>query len=205
MDGLIFLGVLIFFSMLDAALRKKKAAGGGLQLPPPEEWEEEETHGVDPGGIPGEAQTQYAEPYGVQHGPAPTTSEALIPKDIWEEVAAIAAGSGPTEPPPEPEPEPEPEFTALQRSRQRDPVVPRSRMRDVSDASHLVHRAHDGFGTDPSERAPSEQDGSDRLAQHLSADASAIRKQLGSLDGHELRQAMILHEVLGPPAAYRED
>jgi len=66
---------------------------------------------------------------------------------------------------------------------------------------HLVHRAHAGYGTDPSERAPSEQDGLDPLAQKLGADAEAVRRQLLDHDTHALRQALVLQEILGPPAA----
>ena len=71
--------------------------------------------------------------------------------------------------------------------------------------SHRVHRAHAEYGTDPSERTPSEQDGLDPLARTLSADAKAIRGQLLSDSASALRQAIILQEVLGPPKAMREE
>lgn len=71
--------------------------------------------------------------------------------------------------------------------------------------SHRVHRAHAEFGTDPSERTPSEQDGLDPLARTLSADARAVRGQLLSDSASALRQAIILQEVLGPPKAMQED
>ena len=70
---------------------------------------------------------------------------------------------------------------------------------------HRAHRAHDDYGTDPSERAPSEQDGLDPLARHLGADAAAVRARLRSRDTSALRQAIILQEVLGPPAVLRKD
>jgi len=72
-------------------------------------------------------------------------------------------------------------------------------------ASHRVHRAHAEYGTDPSERSRSEQDGLDPLATTLSADAKAIRGQLLSNSASALRQAIILQEVLGPPKAMREE
>lgn len=72
-------------------------------------------------------------------------------------------------------------------------------------ASHRVHRAHAEYGTDPSERSRSEQDGLDPLARTLSADAKAIRGQLLSNSASALRQAIILQEVLGPPKAMREE
>jgi hypothetical protein len=70
---------------------------------------------------------------------------------------------------------------------------------------HVVHQAHVGFGTDPSERARSAQDGLDPLARRLSADAYAVHKQLRTGGRHALRQAVILQEVLGPPVATRPD
>jgi len=70
---------------------------------------------------------------------------------------------------------------------------------------HLVHRAHAEYGTDPSERAASEQDGLDPLLETLSADARAVRLQLMSHSESSLRQALILREVLGPPVALRDD
>lgn len=71
--------------------------------------------------------------------------------------------------------------------------------------AHLIHTSHAEYGTDPSERTRSEQDGLDPLARTLSADAKAIRQQLTSDSASALRQAVILQEVLGPPRAMRED
>jgi hypothetical protein len=69
---------------------------------------------------------------------------------------------------------------------------------------HAVHRSHRGYGTDPSERARSEQDGLDPLAVSISEDVAAVRRQLGSHSPSSLRRALILQEVLGPPAALRD-
>jgi cystathionine beta-lyase family protein involved in aluminum resistance len=68
----------------------------------------------------------------------------------------------------------------------------------------VVHQSHAGFGTDPSSRAPSAQDHLDPLARVLGADAAAARAQLRG-GAHALRQALILNEILGPPAAERDD
>ena len=68
-----------------------------------------------------------------------------------------------------------------------------------------MHSAHVGYGTDPSERAPSEQDGLDPLAERIGADARAVHVLFQGGDRHSLRQAIILQEVLGPPAAFRGD
>ena len=71
--------------------------------------------------------------------------------------------------------------------------------------SHHIHRTHAEFGTDPSERAPSEQDGLDPFERALSAEAKAVRRQLRSDSASALRQAIVLQEVLGPPKAMQED
>ena len=69
---------------------------------------------------------------------------------------------------------------------------------------HYVHLSHAGYGTDPSSRAPSEQDGLDPLAEFLDSDGAAVRQQL--FGGRAaLRRAFVLKEVLGPPKALRED
>lgn len=70
---------------------------------------------------------------------------------------------------------------------------------------HSIHLSHAGYGTDPSERAKSEQDDLDPLREFLSEDAKAIRAQLMSQSESALRQAFILSEVLGPPVSMRDD
>ena len=72
-------------------------------------------------------------------------------------------------------------------------------------AGHAVHLSHVGYGSDPSERARSTQDGLDPLARTLSADAAAVRQQLRGQGTHGLRQALILREVLGPPVGSKTD
>ncbi len=69
---------------------------------------------------------------------------------------------------------------------------------------HYIHQSHAGYGTDPSSRAPSEQDGLDPLAEFLDSDGVAVRQQLFA-GRVALRQAFVLKEVLGPPKALRED
>lgn len=69
---------------------------------------------------------------------------------------------------------------------------------------HRVHLAHVGYGTDPSSRARSEQDGLDPLAEHISENAAAIQSQLRSRDPAALRQALMLQVVLSPPVSLRD-
>ena len=89
-----------------------------------------------------------------------------------------------------------------QPSRSRLPVrAPRS---VPARPEHRVHQAHAGYGTDPSERPKSFHDTLDPLAQHLSADARAVRDQLRSQNAGALRRAFILREVLGEPLGMRD-
>ena len=83
--------------------------------------------------------------------------------------------------------------------------VPAGRTRVPSTEPHEIHLAHAGYGTDPSERAKSEQDGLDPLAERLSENAAAIRMQLLSHSRGALRQAVILQEVLGKPVSLRDE
>ena len=211
MDGLIFFAVIIFFSIIDsiARSRKKKAAAIAPEIPAEGEWEPERdvrsrelpSFDAEPsyrddrdGGddVPSEPLTRRTQP-----DRAGSVTDGTTTADIWKEIAgAFATGS------------------RIQTSAPREPVPPppapvqvqgveRGPRRPVE--THVVHQAHAGYGTDPSERAPSEQDGLDPLARKLGADAVAVRKQLRSHGAHALRQAVILQEVLGPPAATRRD
>jgi hypothetical protein len=126
-------------------------------------------------------------------------SEGMIPADIWEEIAGLARGRMrqlETRPEPAAPTPPTPASPARLGWGKREPRVGQQ---------HRVHLAHTGYGTDPSTRVRSEQEGLDPLARALSADAAAVRKQLRRGGRHALRQAVILQEVLGPPASMRRE
>jgi hypothetical protein len=217
MDGLTFIVVIILFSLLEGVLRKRKA---GRALPPGQAPEEEQydpaqeeqyvpTYDTQPSydDRPSHDESpsyddqiddipESSSPYRtVLRSPAaPPPPETLIPKDVWEEVAGLVSGVRPSGLPAESEPRSEATIVASRASYQ-----------PTSEQEHVVHRTHVGYGTDPSSRAPSEQDGLDPLAKCLAADARAVHQVLSSRDPHVLRQAIILQEVLGPPAAFRGD
>jgi hypothetical protein len=208
MEQLIFFAIIIIFSILDsvARSRKKKQQQAGSQgqtsrLPEEWSWEEEgdvatydeepsyedryQDERVESGREP---LSEYTNPYGSGSTSKPSTkksSEAMIPSDIWEEIAGLARGRIP-----EPKPAPPP------------PVEPVP-ARPIT--THEVHRAHAGYGTDPSTRTRSEQDGLDPMRSTLSKDARAVRQQLKSHSRSQLRRAIILQELLGPPASMRPD
>lgn len=241
MEQLIFVAIIVIFSILDSVARtkKKRQQAGGVPPKPKAprgwgEWETEEddagdTYDSEPsyddvqvGRTPEEADPppRYTQPYGstgASTGTGSKGSEGMIPSDIWEEIAGLATGRAPAPKRAPPEPKrapPEPVRTSSLPSRRaparpvartpsRPVEVERGPARPVE--SHGIHRAHAGFGTDPSSRARSREDGLDPLAHELGVDAASARRQLLSRNRHALRQAVILQEVLGPPAALRED
>ena len=228
MEQLIFFAVIIVFSIVEsvARSRQKKRGPQAPQVPPEWQWEPEKaelpnrpTYDAEPTfdaeqSIE-ERPTFDAEPTfddvvstrrsrddiepprRAQRSPA-TTSESMIPADLWEEIAGLGRGRAPV--PAETAPTPPPA-----RQPQTRPLPTRALRPTPVHEAHRVHQAHAGFGSDPSERARSEQDGLDPLARRLSADASAVRQQLRTRGMHALRQAVILHEVLGPPVSTRPD
>ena len=114
----------------------------------------------------------------------------ILPADLWEEITGAMRLPEPE--PVEETPLPEREPVRTSRKRQPDPSV------------HQIHSTHPEYGTDPSERTASIQHGLGSLTDALELRASVARDQLGLGDREALRKAVILHEVLGPPLALRE-
>ena len=222
MEEVIFFAVIIAMSVIDSIVRSRKAkrAGEGAEqgadpgaaespwdpgevaLPTYDDdpsYDEGRSYDDDPSyddAVRGGVEVRSVD---VPSPPAERSSTELLAGDFLERLAGLAderlkgrmekaqerppAILVPRQSPPLPSP-----------SRSRGSVVPRGE-------EHLVHLSHAGFGTDPSERARSEQDGLDPLAESLSADARAVRRQLLDHDPHSLRQALVLQEILSPPAA----
>ena len=127
----------------------------------------------------------------VQPAPQPTqqrerSSEGLIPGDIWEEILGLARGETPRpKPPVEPVP-PSPPLPA----ESREGAVPRK-----PSAASILRRAAPPVAPVPSEAA--------------SAVAAQTRRGVraglfGDGSARELRKAVVLKEVLGPPVALKE-
>jgi hypothetical protein len=235
MDGLVFLVVIVVFSLLEGVLRKQKAAQQARlsgQAPDDGQYEPAQDGQLEDGryGLVQDEQfeatydgepaydddrpsyneaddiQEYSSQYTETPPSKPAPSETLIPKDVWEELAALVAGAQPQasdleQPAP---PAPRAETTAVART-ETTAVTQRATRGLTTSQEHIVHGAHVGYGTDPSQRAPSEQDGLDPLAEHLGVDAGAVRQLFASRDSHALRQAIILQEVLGLPSAFRGD
>lgn len=153
-------------------------------------------------------------------------SETMIPADLWEEIAGLAKGEVPRPRQPEPskgktptkgktprrwKPGPFDDESAsletLEVERIEDDIRPvrtytGARVPSSADA-HPVHRSHHGYGTDPSERAPSEQDW--RPTERANRNAKRVRAMLRGSEGTDaLKQAVILREVLGPPVSMKD-
>lgn len=233
MEELIFFAVIILFSILDAIARKKRGQEAEEPSDPgdAERWEErygpEHTARVEDASVPGEALSRYTGPYGTRQV-EPASSEAMVPEDIWDEIAALAGGERPpsrAEPEPTPEPEPwaQPDTESRRGGRKErgaslgrrgEPgAIPttspirRSQVgrREVGSrggvGEHPIHRSHADYGTDPSERAAP----APPVRQGPSREARAVRQALVEGGSAAARRAVILHEVLGKPLAYRQD
>jgi hypothetical protein len=221
MEELIFFAVIIVFSIIESMARSRQKKRTPQVPQTPAEWQWEPEKEETPDRVTYEAESGFDEEPAVEERPtfdaepsfddvvstrrsrddvqppqrarrAPaTSSESMINADLWEEIAGLGRGRAPT--PAETTPPPA------------RPLPTRAPRPAPAHEEHVVHRSHVGFGSDPSERARSEQDGLDPLARRSSADASAVRQQLRTLGMHALRQAVILHEVLGPPVSTRPD
>jgi hypothetical protein len=164
-----------------------------------------------------------------------SSSESMIPTDIWEEIRGLAREAKVELPAPRPKPQPrmpaKPQTPPSRRGPQPSRPVPKSSPKPApktpqrprptapptkpsvpervagleGTAAHPVHLSHAGYGTDPSERARSAQDALQSVPPVAHADGSAVREQLRGQGANALRQALILHEVLGPPAASKPD
>ena len=126
---LIFFAVIIFFSVIDGiARRRKQQQGGALTLPEEGQVEWDPDVEVPPydgdaaydeeddENIPADPLPRYTQPYGSAQTAGrrgATSSEGLIPSDIWEEIAGLAQGRPPAPPTPAPMPQPEPELVAV--------------------------------------------------------------------------------------------
>ena len=212
MEELIFIGVLIVFSILEAVARGKK--GRQAEIPPPEEWEweggeqREERAEVESSDrrFPKEMRPEYRSPYRQpSEQPDPeeayslerTSSEEMVPEALWEEIVGAARRRAEEVLAPVPAPPPPPRPTSARR-----PVPPPAR-RLPDESVHRVHLTHAEYGTDPSSRSDSGRVGA-VTARPLPAGARGARELLRGGSG-SLRQAMILKEVLGPPVSLSAD
>lgn len=216
MEELIFFGILILFSILESISRKRKAkARGDVEEPGELEAPEWRPHPSWDDELPTYDADGSYDDAAEEAGPHPDRARGGSAADLWAELAGLATGtpeartrSIPRQSPPLPD--------ALPVEARQQPVlaerlsaVPRRLARYphepvATEAEHPVHRAHLGFGTDPSSRAPSEQDVLAGLPPPRHARSVAVRAQLRSHKASQLREAILLKEVLEPPVALRD-
>ena len=173
--------------------------------------------------------------WGERHGEAPPTvpspvpgqagekAEGMIPRGLWEELAALARGERPTPADPVPVPSPvgsEPgragggtgrsiEEAAAARKRdgydlptRRREWAPAEPRRDVvgSDAAMAARVRHTPALRLSPEEVPTVRAGS---SSRKGGKGGILRSLAGGVTPRELRRAVILHEILGPPVALR--
>ena len=147
------------------------------------------------------------------------SSEDLIPKEIWQEIAELAVGRRTPEPPPKPAPAPE-----LPQTRERaqlDEAKPDSweggRMREVSpgtpgagkslvpDRSRKLTGRMEEAAT--SATASVGMPAPDIQLEVVESEKGAGRMEwlFGGKSPEDLRKAILVREVLGPPLALREE
>jgi len=171
--------LVVFLWFVFGSLLKRKQKNQRAQDPMELDWDQEEK------------EVWSEEPLARDSGRERKATE-ILPADLWEEITGAMRL-------PEPEPveeTPLPEREPVRTSRKRQP--------DPDPSVHPIHSTHPEYGTDPSERTASIQHGLGSLTDTLELRASVARDQLGLGDREALRKAVILHEVLGPPLALRE-
>ena len=174
-ETLLYLGLLLWFAF--GSLFRRKQKNQSAREPVALDWDQEEE------------EIWSEEPLARESGRERKATE-ILPADLWEEITGAMRLPEPE--PVEETPLPEREPVRTSRKRQPDPSV------------HPIHSTHPEYGTDPSERTASIQHGLGSLTDTLELQASVARDQLGLGDRKALRKAVILHEVLGPPLALRE-
>lgn len=229
MGQLLFFAIIILLSIAESVARSRKAKARResgqaaeperfewAQTPP---WEAElPTYDAEPSyddDASRESSRSPADPRTARREAPPPSRPGKAAEDIWAEIAGLATGEqerargeprpAPRTSPPLPAPAP-----PVEPARRPASYVEEARARLAAERasvtpapSHKVHLSHAGYGTDPSERAASEQDGLDPLAGHLGANAAAARGQLRG-GAAALRRAIIVREVLDLPVALRK-
>jgi len=204
-SGILFLLIFFVFAILQGIGQKRKQAGG-LGQPPPTGTREDGAPGQ--GGERSQAASRERAEAGrrervqvasreraeagrrerVQVTPRPKqperSSEGLIPGEIWEEILGLAGG-GPV--PPKPVEEPVSSRTPPAKSRE-------GAVRRKPSSASVLRKA-----------APPVTPVKSELAEDDSRFRKSVREGLfGDGSTRELRKAMVLKEVLGPPLALRE-
>lgn len=200
MGELVFFAVIILFTILEAVAKRRKQSEAG-------EEGGDEDESWTPAPVERQPKPKAERRPRVEGGASSSTdrgmpqrgagreerSETMIPADLWEEIAGLATGTPRSKPK-----RAEPGGMHTEEARSLEPL----KVERIADA-HPVHRSHIGYGTDPSERAPSKEDW--RPAERGNRNAERVRAMLRGSEGTDaLKQAVILREVLGPPVSMKD-
>jgi hypothetical protein len=257
-DTLLFIGIIVLFSIIDAVAKKGRAGKGGEEeLPfPPGPGPEAPPRRASPTASGPRVPSYDDDPSfddAVATDPArpPRSSEGMIPADVWEEIQNLARGgqaeapsrAGPPDrgrrPVPEgasarprpprpaqgakvrtgsdraaPPPLPAPRGTPSQAAPPRRGYAPAPAAPSTTSAAppapapvsrtapvHEVHLSHPKYGTPMAGRLTGFAEG----APPGERPGSGLLHQLRSKDPAQLRQAVLLGEILGPPVALQEE
>ena len=196
MEQFIFIGVIVLFAILDGIAKKKKkeaqARGEEPDTPTPEEldWKWEPAGESLPAYEDGSSFDDQPEDDYTPTLPPPGGSQGIIPKNVWEEIAALASGRLP----PQPEPAPPVPVVAAERRPTRGPDRP----------EHRAHVAHSKYGTPVSERLQPMDTPEMHQVRGFSPEITSVRQLLHG-GGASLRQAIMLQEILGTPVSLKDD
>jgi hypothetical protein len=234
MDGipgeLLFVLIFIGFSILEGVGRRRKAQqqkGGAPERPPaprqkvPQRPRRDRVEPTADTAGPSSPPTQERD--GKTEG-----SEGLIPQDVWDEILGLARGSKPEPRRPAERPDPPP---STRRGYEGDGALHTSEARSLEpldlEDERVVSRPERELvlaGTEAAARPPARGSTADLQASGAKAVAAAKSKSRPVADGvemspegglgardlflegtsEELRKAIILTEVLGPPVSMRE-
>lgn len=260
MEQLIFVGIILLFAVLEAVARKnKQRQGQGEGVPEAPDREPEvalprprpaptrgtvpRSHDEDPsfdeaakgdeGRMRPEPAAERAAPLGQEDAITRTSSEGLIPAELWEEIQVLARGGQPQElerPKPVPAQKPAPARRPKAPGRPPAPApahrktAPASRTGTLAPSRPAVRKPVQTPSHGP--EAPATVEGTPDHPVHLShaAFGTPVVSRAGSPEGvvrrsaagpesvrkllvggrASLRQAMILQDVLGPPVSLRD-
>jgi hypothetical protein len=213
---LIFFAVLIFFSILESVARQRKQRQGGGAEPSP-------LPGSEP--LPREGERSAAgRTARAGDEDREQSAETVLPADLWEEIAGLAAGGLP-EAPPETAPRrprkpadgqrrrpersrPRPLEGRRERGASADRAARGSERRPTrwtpsTTGAHPIHEAHRDYGTAPSERPPSQLDWKPPATGNENAKrVRALLRGSGGTDA--LKQAVMIQEILGMPVSMKD-
>jgi hypothetical protein len=187
-EPVVLILVVVVFSILDAIGRKQRQARGGTGSAASTE-EADPSESSAQGRLPARASTLVTVPPRGMSVPTAGASEDIIVPELWEEIRKLArtkAGAARTE---------------------RAESVERLERAVATPAApvHPVHRTHPKMGRPLSERLTPLAEPADEAARRRpSPEVAEARRMLGQ-GASALRRAVILDEVLGPPAAMRGD